>query len=86
MLTKLLKRLNIIKNKIQHLSGIRKHEKQDHDLSKGDFHRTVVKPFIHALIEEMKGGFDTSNLPVLNAFLKIDPWGLPNMVSISFEN
>ena len=67
-------------------SGIRKHQKQDHNLSKGDFHTTVVKSFIQALIEEMKGGSDISNLPVINAFLKIDPWGLPDMDSISFDS
>ena len=63
-------------------SGICKHQKQDHNLSKGDFHTTVIKSFIHALIEEMKGEVDISNLPVLNAFLKIDPWGLPDRDSI----
>ena len=34
-------------------SGIRKRQKQDHNLSKGDFHTTVVKPFIQTLIEEI---------------------------------
>ena len=30
-------------------SGNRKRQKQDHNLSKDDFHTTVVKPFIHSL-------------------------------------
>ena len=67
-------------------SGICKYQKQDHNLSKGDFRATVVKPFIHTLIEEMKGAFNISNLPVLNAFLKLDPWGLPDSDSLSFES
>ena len=29
-------------------SRIRKNQKQNCNLSKGDFHKTVVKPFIHA--------------------------------------
>ena len=39
-------------------SGIRKRQKQDHNLRKGDFHTTVVKPFIQALIEEMEDAFN----------------------------
>ena len=58
--------VKLIKNKICIVSsGIHKCQKQDHNLSKGDFHITVVKPFIHALIKEMKGKFDISNLKVL---------------------
>ena len=94
MLTKLFKRLKIIKNKIQLSSGIRKRQKQDHNLSNfgdlgdnlGDFHRTAIKPFIHALIEEIKGAFNISNLPVLNVFLKLDAWGLPDRDSLLFES
>ena len=67
-------------------SGIRKRQKQDHNLKKRDFHKTVVKPFIDALTEEMKGAFDISNLLVLNAFLKLDPRSLPDRDSLSFES
>ena len=69
---------NIENYQIQNIvsSRIRKRQKQDHNLSKGDFHTTVFKPFIHALTEQMKGAFNISNLPVLNAFLKLDPQGL----------
>ena len=67
-------------------SGIRERQKQDHNLSKGDFHLTVAKPFIHALIEEMKGAFNISNPPVLNVFLKLDPRNLPDRDSLSFES
>ena len=67
-------------------SGIRKRQKQNHNLSKGDFHLMVAKPFIHALIEEMKGAFNISNPPVLNVFLKLDPQNLPDRDSLSFES
>ena len=60
--------------------------KQDHDLSKGVFHTTVVKSFIHALVEEMKGAFDISNLPVLKAFLKLESRGLQDRYSLPFES
>ena len=60
--------------------------KQDHDLSKGVFHTAVVKSFIHALIAEMKGAFDISNLPVLKAFQKLESRGLPDRDSLSFES
>ena len=65
---------------------IHKHQNKDHNLSKGDFHTTVVKPFIYALIEEMKGAFDTSNLLVLNAFLKLDLWDLLDRDSLWSES
>ena len=67
-------------------SGIRRRQKQDHNLSKGDSHTTVIKPFTHALIEEMKGAFNILNLPVLNAFLKLDPRGPQDRDSLSFES
>ena len=34
----------------------------------------------------MNGAFNISNLPVLNAFLKIDPQGIPDRDSLSFES
>ena len=85
MLIKLFKRWKIIKKNIIS-SGICKRQKQYQNLSKGDFHTTVVKPFIHALIEEMKNAFDILNLPVLNAFLKLDPQVLPDRDSSLFES
>ena len=34
----------------------------------------------------MKNAFDISNLPVLNAFLKLDPQKIPDKDSLLFEN
>ena len=34
----------------------------------------------------MKGAFNISNLPLLNEFLKLDLWGLPERDSLSFES
>ena len=54
-------------------SGTHKCQKQDHTLTKDIFHKKLIKPFIDELIKEMKNAFDISNLPILNAFLKLDP-------------
>ena len=67
-------------------SGTRKRQKQDHKLTKDIFHKKVIKSFIDELIKEMKNGFDISNLPVLNAFLKLDPQKIPDKDSLPFEN
>ena len=67
-------------------SGIHKSQKQDLNLSKDYLHTIAVKIFIHTLIEEMKGAFNISNLPVLNAFQKLDPSGLPDRDSLLFES
>ena len=61
-------------------------EKQDHNLTKDIFRKKVIKPFIDELIKEMKNAFDISNLPVLNAFLKLDPQKIPDNDSLLFEN
>ena len=37
-------------------------------------------------MEKIKGAFNISNLPVLNAFLKLDPPGLPDRDSLLFES
>ena len=36
-------------------SGIWKRQKQDHNISKGDFHTTVVKPFYSGIDTRNKG-------------------------------
>ena len=38
------------------------------------------------MIEKMKNVFDISNPPVLDAFLKLGPWVLPDRDSLSFES
>ena len=67
-------------------SGLRKCQKQDHNLIKDIFDKKVIKPFIDESIKEMKNAFNISNLPVLNAFLKLDPQKIPNKDSLLFEN
>ena len=67
-------------------SRTRKCQKQDHNLTKDIFCKKVIKTFINELIKEMKNAFDISNLPVLNAFLKLDPQKIPNKDSMLFEN
>ena len=34
---------------------------------------TVVKPFVSALIVEMKGAFDMSDIPIVLALMRLDP-------------
>ena len=60
--TEVYERQNIVS------SGMRKRQKQDHNLTKDIFHKNVIQPFIDKLIKEMKNAFNISNLPVLNAF------------------
>ena len=38
------------------------------------------------MIKELKGAFNILNLPLLNAFLKLDPCGLPDRDLLSFES
>ena len=73
-------RLNIV------FSGTCKRQKEDHNLTKDIFHKKVIKSFIDELIKEMKNAFDISNLPILNAFLKLDPQKIPDKDSLLFEN
>ena len=46
----------------------------------------LLNLFIQALIQEIKGAFNISNLPVLNAFLDLDPRDLPYRDSLLFES
>ena len=46
----------------------------------------LLNLFIQALIEEIKGVFNISNLPVLHAFLDLDPRDLPYRDSLFFES
>ena len=67
-------------------SGARKRQKQDHNLTKDIFHKKIIKQFIDELIKKMKNTFDISNLPILNAFPKLDPQKIPDKDSLLFEN
>ena len=65
--TEVYERQNIVS------TGTRKRQKQEHNLNKDIFHKKVHDE----LIKEMKNAFDISNLPVLIAFLKLDPQKIP---------
>ena len=67
-------------------SGTCKCQKQDYNLTKDIFHKKVIRPFLDELIKEMKNAFHISNLPVLNAFLKLNPQKIPDKDSLLFEN
>ena len=66
--------------------GLRKCQQQNHNLIKDILDKKVIKPFIDESIKEMKNAFNISNLPVLNAFLKLDPQKIPDKDSLLFEN
>lgn len=65
---------------------MRKHPLQVRNWSKDDFHSIFVKPFNHALIEEVKNTVDISIPPTLNAFLRLDPQSLPDRNSSWFAS
>ena len=62
----------------------RKKSRIDTDISMEDFHTSVIQPFVKALSDEIASAFDLSDLPILNAFLKIDPSCIPTQSDISF--
>ena len=62
----------------------RKKSRINTDISMEDFHTSVIQPFVKALSDEIASAFDLSNLPILNAFLKIEPSCIPTKSDISF--
>ena len=65
--------------------GTRKQTKIDQLVSMEEFHKDVIAPFIKALIDEISSAFDLSDLPVLQAFLKLDSSDLPKIDDPSFS-
>ena len=49
-----------------------------------EFHSNVIKPFVTALINEITAAFDLSDLPILNAFLVLNPIFIPDSTSPEF--
>ena len=66
--------------------GTRKQAKIDQTISMNEFHDEVIKPFIEALVAEISSAFDISDLPVLEAFLKLDPTSLPEIEDELFSS
>ena len=57
-----------------------------HDGFQTDFHSKIIKPFITALIKEISSAFDLSDLPILNAFLVLDPVSIPDSTMSVFSS
>ena len=62
----------------------RKKSSVDTSISMEDFPTPVIQPFVKALSDEIASAFDLSDLPILNAFLKINPSCIPTQSDISF--
>lgn len=73
----LIERVSLIEMRNTVAGATRKQSRIDPSLSRDEFHSTTIKPFIDALIKEITVAFDLSDLPILNAFLKLDPADLP---------
>ena len=68
-------------------TGTRKRSKIDRSLNNSqDFHTKVIQPFVKALVKEIKNAFDLTNLPILNAFLKLDPQDIPTKEATEFPS
>ena len=50
-----------------------------------EFYKTVIKPFITALVAETSQVFDLSELPVLQALLMLDPKSYSDTESKEFQ-
>lgn len=64
----------------------RKQAKIDQTISMNEFHVQVIKPFIKALVDEISSAFDLSDLPILQAFLKLDPTALSEIEDELFSS
>ena len=68
-------------------TGTRKRSRIENSVeSSQEFHSTVVKPFVNALIDEIRNAFDLTNLPILNSFLKLDPQDIPDTDAAEFSS
>ena len=68
----------------EHQVSTRKRARLDINESLEYFHTRTVKPFIAALIGEIRTAFSISELPVVEAFLAIDPQTIPQESHESF--
>ena len=53
--------------------GTRKQSCIDTSITRIEFHSSTINPFTDTLMKEKTYAFDLSELPVLTAFLKLDP-------------
>lgn len=81
---KIIERMLNYKMRRKVADGTRKQSRLDQSLSLAEFHVDVIIPFMAALQGEIAAAFDLTDLPILNAFLKLDPCDLPDNASTTF--
>ena len=82
--TDIIQRLSTLDMRETVAGNTRKKSRIDTNISMEDFHTSVIQPFVKALSNEIASASDLSDLPILNAFLKIDPSCIPTQSDISF--
>ena len=59
--------------------GTRKRARVENSTRTAKFHTQIIKPFLLALIDEIKGAFDMSSIAPVEALLSIDPESIPDV-------
>ena len=59
--------------------GTRKRARVENSTTAAEFHTQIIKPFLLALIDEIKGAFDMSSIAPVEALLSIDPESIPDV-------
>ena len=59
--------------------GTRKRERVENSITAAEFHTQIIKPFLLALIDEIKDAFDMSSIAPVEALLSIDPGSIPDL-------
>ena len=84
--TEIIERLEEYKREKMMSSNTRKRLKMDIKLSVSNFHCSVIQPFLDALIGEIKGAFDLSDLPLIKSLLCLDPGIMPEVTDSAFTS
>ena len=77
----IIERVPLIEMRSKVAGETRKQSRIDASITRLKFHSSTINPFIDALLKEITYAFDLSELPVLTAFLKLDPTDLPESTS-----
>ena len=77
----IIERVPLIEMRSKVAGETRKQSRIDASITRLKFHYSTINPFIDALLKEITYAFDLSELPVLTAFLKLDPTDLPESTS-----
>ena len=66
------------------VGGTKKQSRIDTSITRIEFYSSTINPLIAVLMKEITYAFDLLELPVLTAFLKLDPADLPESISLEF--